>query len=428
MSGSDQVYGEQVERLERAGIRVQIGGIAKEIEDADLVIASAAIKEDDPEFCHAKKLGKKIISRAEALGLLASSYENVISVAGSHGKTTTTGMIAKIFIDANEDPTVHIGGNLPEIGGNVREGSSKFFITEACEYVDSFLELSSDVSIILNIQKDHLDYFKTFSNINKSFTKFAKNTKKGGLVVFNGDDVHANKKYQEKSISFSLEDNGILCAKNIHEYENGKFAFDCFFLGSKFGEIKLGVYGKHNISNSLSAIATALYYGISFDQISKSLFDFQGVKRRFQDYGELFGTKLIHDYAHHPTEIKATIEVAKKITKGDVFVVFQPHTYSRTKLLLPEFKKCFAGAKEVFVFKVYSAREKPSAGVDEKVLASELCKQNIKATAFDDYSQMLKFIFPKLKPNDTLLVLGAGDIENFLPFVNGRYQNFCEQK
>lgn len=424
VSGSDKNKSAETDRLVRSGIDVTIDGISKHIKDADMIVVSAAIKDDDQELLLAKKLGKTIFSRAQMLGKIARTFEKTISVAGSHGKTTTTGMIAKIFVNANKNPTVHVGGNLPFIDQNVRIGGNKYFITEACEYVDSFLQLESDVSVILNVQKDHLDYFKTFSNIKKSFKQFAKNTKQTGLVVYCADDKNAIMKFDRRNVGFSMCDSGVITAKNIQEYVSGKFMFDCYFLGKNLGKIRLGTFGKHNVSNALASVCVAIEENIDFKIIQQSIEEFTGAKRRFECYGDLFGTILVHDYAHHPTEIKATIDLAKEVAGGDVFVIFQPHTYSRTKLLMKDFKTCFHGAKEVLVFKTYSAREKPEDGADQNMLANELVKSGENAHAFESYLEMLKYIFPKLKPNDMLLVLGAGDIENFLPFVLGKYSRF----
>lgn len=422
VSGSDCTKSAQTKKLEEFGIAVTIDGVSPFIKDADVIVRSASIHDDDKEFLLAKKLGKKVVSRAEALGLLAKEYKKVISISGSHGKTTTTGMVAKIFCDADKNPTIHVGGNLPFLNGNVRVGGKEFFITEACEYVNSFLELESDISVILNVQKDHLDFFKNFNNIKKAFRLFAEKTKESGLVVFNFDDTNSRMKFERKNISFSQSGNGVVCARNINEYVPGKFEFDCFFLGTKLGKIRLGVFGKHNISNALASICVALQENISFSTIQKSLFEFAGAKRRFEKFGDLFGTMLVHDYAHHPTEIRATISLAKEIVSGDVFVVFQPHTFSRTKLLLKDFKTCFHGAKEVMVFKTYSAREKSEEGMDQIALAKELVMSGENARAFDDYLSMLKHVFPRLKKGDMLLVLGAGDIESFLPFVKEKYE------
>lgn len=416
ITGSDAKESHITQNLIKNGIDVEIDGTSRHIYNADMLVVSAAIKEDDRELILAKGLKKSIISRAEALGMLAEEYAHVISVAGSHGKTTTTGMIAKIFMQAKLDPTIHIGGELDFIGGNVRVGGKGFFITEACEYYDSFLQIKSDVSVILNIQKDHLDYFKTFSNINKSFKKFAKNTKQNGIVVYSSDDKNAIKKYR-KSISFSMNNNGVLEARNIQEYDKGKFMFNVYFMGLKLTKIKLSVYGKHNINNALAAIAVALYYGIDFKDIKKALYKFSGVERRFKTYGNFKGAKVIHDYAHHPTEIKASINVAKKLTKGQVFVCFQPHTYSRTKHLLNEFINSFKCSNHTLFFKVYSAREKESDGINHEELAKEVAKVHTNCYAFDNYQNMKKYLEVNVKKKDIILVLGAGDIENFAEFL-----------
>lgn len=416
ITGSDAKESHITQNLVNNGIEVEIDGTSGHIYSADMLVVSAAIKEDDKELMFAKALKKPIISRAEALGMLAEQYTHVISVAGSHGKTTTTGMIAKIFMQAKLDPTIHIGGQLDFIGGNVRIGGKGFFITEACEYYDSFLSLKSDVSVILNIQKDHLDYFKTFSNINKSFKKFAKNTKQNGLVVYSSDDKNAIKKYR-KSVSFSMNNNGILEARNIKEYEKGKFMFNLYFMGLKLTKIKLSVYGKHNISNALASIAVALYYGIELKDIKKALYKFSGVERRFKTYGTFKEAKVIHDYAHHPTEIKASIRVAKKLTKGKVFVCFQPHTYSRTMYLLNEFINSFKNVDHALIFKAYSAREKESDGVNHVELADEVKRINSHCFAFDKYENMKKYLEVNVKKKDIILVLGAGDIENFAEFL-----------
>ncbi len=413
VSGSDRTRSEITDNLALGGIDVCISGESERIKDADLVVVSAAIHDDDRELLLAKSLEKKIITRAKMLGWLASGYKKVISVAGSHGKTTTTGMIAQIFMEAGLNPTVHIGGQMSAIGGNVHIGTKDYFITEACEYVDSFLELKSDISVILNIQNDHLDYFKTFENINRSFTKFAKNTKKGGLVVYLGDDPHANKRYLTRSISFSVSGTGAIEARNIKEYAKGKFKFDCYLLGVKLMKIRLGVYGGHNIYNALASIAVALEEGIDIGYIKSALYKFKGIKRRFEEYGTCKGVKIVHDYAHHPTEIRAVINLAKRITQNNLYVVFQPHTYSRTKTLLEGFKTCFIGAKEVCVFKVYPARETPDMGIDEKELARQISLSGQKAFSFGDYAEMKEYLSGKLEQGDMLLILGAGDIVDF---------------
>lgn len=417
VSGSDKTESEITKRLEKLNIPVCINDVSENLEKADLVVVTGAIKEDDKELTAVKKLGLNVVSRAKMLGILSRQYKYVISVAGTHGKTTTTGMISKIFIDAKLNPTIHIGGNMQEINGNVNVGSEDFFITEACEYQDSFLTLKSDVSVILNVQPDHLDYFKNFNNIKKSFKKFANNTKKQGVVIYNRDDENACLSYKHNVVSYSMNGLGVISAKNIKEYEKGRYQFSCYVLGSKLFNCKLNVYGKHNIYNALASISVALYYGIDKQIIKKALENFKGIKRRFEDYGEVNGVKVIHDYAHHPTEISAIINTAKSLTKKDVYVVFQPHTYSRTKLLYDEFLDCFNGAKETLIYKVYSAREKESDGINEKELARGLSLNGKTAFSFDNYQEMKEHILSKAKEGDILLVLGAGDIEGFASFI-----------
>ena len=404
VSGSDKVESLTTKKLQTLGIPVSINSVSEFIYNAHLVVVTGAVKEDDKELILAKKLGLNVVSRAKMLGMLAKQYKNVISVAGTHGKTTTTGMISKIFLDAKKNPTIHIGGNMQEINGNVNVGEKEFFITEACEYQDSFLSLKSDVCVILNVQPDHLDYFKSFDNIKKSFKKFANNTKKKGIVVYNRDDENACLNYKQNVVSYALNGFGVVSAKNIKEYEKGKYQFSCHVLGNKMFTCKLNIYGKHNVYNALASISVALYYGIDKQIIKKAIESFKGIKRRFEDYGLINGTKVIHDYAHHPTEIQAIIKTAKSLTKKDVYVVFQPHTYSRTKLLYDEFLNCFNGAKEVLVYKVYSAREKESEGINEKELARGLSLNGQTAFSFDNYEEMKEHILSKVKDGDILLI------------------------
>lgn len=427
VSGSDICESENTRRLQSVGIPVEIAGVSSFLKDADIVVVSASIGENDKELLLAKSLNKTIVSRAKALAEFAKTFEKIICVSGTHGKTTTTGMIAKIFCDAGKNPTVHVGGSFDFLNGNFLIGGSKYFITEACEYKDGFLNFESDISVVLNVQKDHMDYFKTLENLQNSFRKFANQTKQGGLVVCNADDFSDFCNLHAKVLGVSVCGKGDFCAENINEYEPGKYEFDCVFQNENLGRVRLGVFGLHNVSNALSAICVALNENIDFCVIQQSLLNFRGAKRRFEDCGELFGTKLVLDYAHHPTEIRATIGLAKQVVCGDVFVVFQPHTYSRTKLLLDDFKTCFSLAKEVLVFKTYGAREQPQEGVDHIVLAREIEKNNPKSKAFESYVEMLKYVFPKLKPGDMLLVLGAGDIDGFLTFVKKIYQKTHEK-
>ena len=408
VSGSDTTKTNITTKLEGIGIKIYYNHDAKNIDGADLVVYSAAIKKDNPEYMAALRVKIPIISRAELMGSIASNYQKVISVAGSHGKTTTTGMIATIFILAGKNPTVHIGGELPIINGNIWVGDNKYFITEACEYYDSFLSLKSDISIILNIQPDHLDYFKNMSNLQNSFKKFAKNTKQGGLIVVNNEDENCRQILSDNQIiSYGIEC-GNLQARNIREY-NQCYAYDLYLDNKHIENIELSVEGKHNIYNSLAAISAALNEKIDINIIKLAIKQYRPSKRRFNKLKIKNGALIIHDYAHHPTEIKASISTARAITAGKLVVVFEPHTFSRTQYLWEEFTKCFAGADYLILTPIYPAREEPIKNITSKRLSKEIA--NIDTCYADNF----KTAYNKLMPytnnsNDTILILGAGTI------------------
>ena len=410
VSGSDCQESEVTKRLECIGIKVYIGHNAKNITpDIDLVVFSAAVHEDNPEILQAKKLGIKIITRAELLGLISSDYNCVISVAGTHGKTTTTGILSDIFLNAGLNPSIHIGGEYDKIGGNVRAGGDKYFITEACEYVDSFLSLTNNYAIILNIQKDHTDYFKNMMHLFSSFNQFANNTRENGYVVLNNDDDNCTKiKAKCKIISYGVLNNADVVARNIVQLPNKKYKFDCYYLGEFYESFELGVYGRHNIYNALASICVSIKENIDKDVIKQSLLEFSGVDRRFQKVGELCGAHVIHDYAHHPSEIKASIETAKSIFDGDIYVVFQPHTYSRTQSLYAEFCNCFIGAKETVLYPIYPARELPLPGITSKKLSEDLV--GTKGKYFESFDEIYRYLQAKVNSRDVVLILGAGNI------------------
>lgn len=408
VSGSDTVKTNITEKLEKLGIKVYYRHDASNISGADTVVYSFAISQDNPEIVEAKRLGITILSRAELMGKIASSYKKVISIAGSHGKTTTTGMISTIFIYANKKPTIHIGGELPIIGGNICLGGKDYFITEACEYHDSFLFLNSDISVILNVQPDHLDYFKNMSNLQNSFEKFAKNTKLNGLVVINKEDVNCNKiSCNAKTITYGIN-SGILHAENIYEV-NECYCYD-LYLGKNFlFKVELSVEGEHNIYNSLAAIAVALNEKIKPETIKLALKEYLPSKRRFNKLKIDGKALVVHDYAHHPTEIAANIKSAMHLTKGKLVVVFEPHTFSRTQYLWKEFTECFSGADLVLLTPIYPAREPPIEGITSDNLAK--CIKNVQANTAKNFEEAYNCLQRYLNcPDNTILILGAGTI------------------
>ena len=418
VTGSDTCAdGDVANRLTSCGILVYQGHRAANVVGANLVVATAAIAKDNPELVAARLAGIKVISRAKMLGDISKGYKKVISVAGTHGKTTTTGMIATIFLLAGKNPTVHIGGQLPLINGNLHIGGSEYFITEACEYHDSFLQLKSYVSVVLNIQKDHMDYFKTMANLKKSFKKFASLTSPNGYVISNADDPKCAKLGTNRlNLTYTTNANNqaVLAAANIAADQHNNYYYDLMVCGQNLGRVSLSVPGLHNVGNSLAAAAVALKEGISPQVIVLALSKYTSSLRRYQFVANFCGAQVIHDYAHHPTEIAATINAT--IGGGDSFnklhIVFEPHTYSRTQYLFKEFLTCFKGADTIILPPIYPAREQPLPGVTSENLAKALVAKGYNAYAVDS----LQAAYLKLKQivslGDKVLLLGAGTIEN----------------
>lgn len=387
VSGSDSTESAQTRDLEENKIKVYYSPNFNEVKKADAIVVSSAIHDDNLELIYAKYYKKKIITRGQLLGQISSQYHHVISVSGAHGKTTTTALLSKIFSEAGLNPTVHIGGLLCENNANVIIGGRDYFITEACEYKDNFLSLHSDMGIILNAEAEHLDYFKTFSGVKKSFLKFA--SQSNNLI----------------NLSKILPKNLVFSHKKYSESIKG-ISFDCYKNGQFYAHVKCGLHGKHNVQNILVAIQCADYYGIKSDTITKALVSFQGVKRRFEKHSFYNGSTLVFDYAHHPTEIKKTLSVIQKLCKGQLIVIFQPHTYSRTKAFFADFVDCFKNLQNVIIFQTYSAREDYDQKGDARTLATALARYT-NCTYSEDYN-ILKSL-TKLSSVDCVLVLGAGD-------------------
>lgn len=410
VSGSDTTKSKLTEDLEKCGIKVFYEHRAQNVLGSDLVVYTGAVDTQNPELIEAKRQNIKCITRAELLGMIARWHKKVISVAGTHGKTTTTGMIATIFLMAHKNPTVHIGGELPIIDGNVHIGSKKYFVTEACEYKDSFLSLSSDASVILNIQKDHMDYFKNMVNLQNSFEKFAKNTKLSGCCVANFDDENCTKiDYGVPIVSYGFGKNAFVQAKNITE-NNQIFSYD-LYVGERYKtRIDLSVPGRHNIYNSLASICVALKFKIGLKIIKAALKSYVPSKRRYQQIVHKSGAVVVHDYAHHPTELAASLQIAKQTTKNKLVVVFEPHTYSRTQYLWSEFCACFSLADVVFVPPIYPAREKPIKNITNVSLAKGISKSGTLAKATKSLESTYNVLQKYLKDGNTILLLGAGTI------------------
>ena len=334
ISGSDSKESPLTNHLESLGATVFYGQKASNIiEGIDVVVYTAAIHEDNEEFAEAKRQGLPMLSRAELLGQLMTNYETSIAVSGTHGKTTTTSMLSHILLADEQDPTISVGGILKAIGGNIRVGNSGVFVTEACEYTNSFLHFFPKLAIVLNIDADHLDFFKDLDDIRNSFHKFAQILPEDGTLVINAEIPNweeITKDLKCNIVTYGMEEGAEYTAANISHDEYGNAAFDVIRAGENLGRIQLSVTGDHNISNALSTIAAANILDIPFASMQKGLASFQGTNRRFEYKGERNGFTIIDDYAHHPTEIKATLTSAQNYPHKDIWCIFQPHTYTRT--------------------------------------------------------------------------------------------------
>ena len=420
VSGSDMKQSDTTRSLESNGIKVYIGQVASNItDDIDFVVYTAAIHPDNEEYVEVKNREIPMLTRAEFLGQVMDNYKYSVAVAGTHGKTTTTSMMAHIMLEAKTDPTISIGGHLEAINGNIKVGSSDYFVTEACEYTNSYHEFKAYASIILNIDNDHLDFFKNIENIAASFATFATKTQDGGALIVNGDMkyrdqvIEAVKDRNIEVITFGKEDGNKYQAKNIHLNELGQPTYTLYIDGEDQGEISLSVMGEHNAINSLSAIAASQYIGIDMDSIREGLKKCHSADRRFQYKGTTSkGATIIDDYAHHPTEISASLAVAKAVVKNKLWVAFQPHTYSRTKAHLEDFAKALSVSDHVLLADIYAAREKDDGSVSSKDLEKKLLELGCDAVYLGDFESIEKYFEKNSENNDMLITMGAGNIDS----------------
>ena len=416
ISGSDARESALTIHLEKAGAKVFYGQTADHItEDIDVVVYTAAIHDDNPEFVAAKAANLPMLARAELLGQIMRNYPTAIAVAGTHGKTTTTSMLSTILLKAKKDPTITVGGILPQIGGNIRVGHSDTFLTEACEYTNSFLSFYPTVGIILNIEADHMDFFKNLQEIRTSFHRFAALLPEDGLLVLDSAIEHPEeitKDIRARVITCGLTGNEDYTAKDITYNEKGCASFTLCHKGNALGIVSLLVPGIHNVSNALSALSASLELGIDFEKAVLGLLDFQGTERRFQYKGMVNGITIIDDYAHHPTEITATLKAALHYPHRDIWCVFQPHTYTRTQAFLTDFAKALSLADHVVLTDIYAAREVNTIGITSLALKEELEKLGKQCDYFSSFDEIEKFLLKKCMHGDLLITMGAGDVLN----------------
>lgn len=414
ISGSDIKASSISDRLISKGVKFYLGHSGDNIENPELVIYTAAVKKDNPELVKAQELGIKTIERSVLLGQIMKQYPYSINVSGTHGKTTTTSMITMIMIEAGFDPTVHIGGHLNAIGGNTKIGGNKYFIAEACEYVESFLKFYPFMGVILNIEADHLDYFKGIEHIKESFIKFACLIPKEGYLIAGIDD--SNTKDILDKIGCNIVTYGINSkdamwqARDIHFNDEGLGSYTLYNSNEEIAKINLGVTGMHNIGNSLAAAAACYTIGCSVESIIKGLKNFSGTHRRFELKGLSNDIKVIDDYAHHPSEIAATLNAAKNVPHNKLWCVFQPHTYTRTKALLNDFSKSFNDADYVIVSDIYAAREPDNGEINSLMLSDKINEVSPKAKYMKCFEDIANYLHEKASPGDLIITMGAGDI------------------
>ena len=414
VSGSDTRPTGLTEHLEGLGARIYYEQKAENIgEDIKLAVYTAAVHKDNPEYAQAVRMQIPILSRAPLLGQMMKNYSHALAIAGTHGKTTTTSMVTEILLAEGLDPTVSVGGILHSIGGNIRVGGKELFVTEACEYTNSFLSFFPTMEVILNIEADHLDFFKDLDDIRRSFRAFAQRLPKDGLLILDGN-IDAPEEITEgiecRVVTVGHHGDGDYGAAEVAYDELGRPSFTLMKKGIPSGRISLGVVGDHNVYNALAAIGAAEAMGVSMEGIQRGLKDFAGTERRFEIKGQIGGVTVIDDYAHHPQEIAATLTAAERFPHKKLWCVFQPHTYSRTKALLDDFARELAKADEVVLAPIYPARETDTLGVSSEDIAERLREANASVNCFSTFDEIETFILKNCSPGDLLITMGAGDI------------------
>ncbi|MBQ8906306.1 MAG: UDP-N-acetylmuramate--L-alanine ligase [Ruminococcus sp.] len=422
LTGSDNNETETLDAVRKMGIAVTLGQRAENIEGADLIVHTAAIMADNPELIAAKASGVPVLERSELLGIVSAKYQNAICISGTHGKTTTTSMLTQILYTGKVDLSAFIGGKLPCIGGSGRAGQSETFVCESCEFVDTFLKLFPDVAVILNIDADHLDYFGTLENIIASFHKFASNATK--MIIYNGDDsntIQAVEAIDKPKITFGLSDQNDYYAVDIQRVSGLETKFRVMKRGEEMGEISLHVAGQHNILNALAAIAAADCAGnVPFSAMQEGLGAFRGAGRRFEKIAEVNGITIVDDYAHHPTEVCATLRAAMELGYQNVWAVFQPFTFSRTAMLLDEFAEALSIADKVVLTDIMGSREKNTYNIFTRNLGEKIdgciwfpqdeSEEPNDTRKYRNFDDVCDYLCAHAKSGDLVITLGCGDV------------------
>lgn len=407
ITGSDNNETDTLQKVREMGIPVTLGQKAENIEGADLIVYTAAIMSDNPELMAARASGVPTVERSVILGEITAHYSNALCVSGTHGKTTTTSMLTQIMLDAGKDPTCVIGGKLPAIGGSGRAGKTEHMVCESCEFVDTFLKLHPDVAVILNIDADHLDYFKTMGNLIHSFHKFASMATK--VLIVNGDDVNtmiAVAGMEDRTITFGRSAKNDYYPANIAHPGGVNTDFDLMYRGINLGRMHMHVPGDHNILNAIAASVAALTSGVAPQQCIDGIDHFHGSGRRFEVLGQIGGVTVADDYGHHPTEIEATLKAARALPFKRVWAVHQPFTYSRTKMLMDDFARVLQLADKVVLSEIMGSREKNTEGV----FTAQLAEKIPGCVWFPEFPEIAEYVVENVRPGDLVLTLGCGDV------------------
>lgn len=420
ISGSDVNESDTLDRVRALGIPVYMGQRAENLRDAEMVVFTAALLEDNPELTAARAQGIPTFERAKLFGAVTRQYGNCIGVCGTHGKTTTTSMIVHTLLEAGLDPSALIGGKLPLTGTNGRVGSSELFVCEACEYKDTFLYLSPRCSVILNIDEDHMEYFKTLDNLRHSFTRFAEMS---DTVIYNGDDENTRLAVapatEQTKISFGLSTENDWSAGQIACRDGAYFGFDVLHKGAFAFRVQLNIPGRHNIDNALAAIAACVYAGASFEDCKRGLESFSGAGRRFETLYEKNGIRVVDDYAHHPAELRVTLDAAAHLGAERVWAVFQPFTYSRTARLMDDFAEVLSRPERCVLTEIMGSREINTFGV----YASQLAEKIPGAVMPGDFDEIADYLYQNVRPGDLVLTLGCGDVYKIAKKLIKKYES-----
>ncbi|WP_326908226.1 UDP-N-acetylmuramate--L-alanine ligase [Sedimentibacter sp. MB31-C6] len=417
VSGSDKNNSHIIDKLIKMGAKINSSHKKENItEDIDLVVYTSAISDDNPELLRSKELNLHIMDRAEFLGFIMKNYNNSICVSGTHGKTTTTGMLSSILLETELDPTIFLGGEMDLIDGNFKHGSYNMLLTEACEYKRNFLKFNPTMEIILNIDADHLDYFRDLRDIESAFVEYAQNLPRNGHLVINVEHANLFKNIKSRIVTFGKSEKADFYPANIKSYPTPSYSL--MHKRNEIAQINLNIFGEHNILNSVAAAAACIMLNVDLNSIKKGLEKFVGTHRRYEYKGNYKGATIIDDYAHHPSEMKATLETAKSYSKGKVITIFQPHTYSRTKLLLNEFAEALKLSDYVILLDIYAAREKNTGEIQSIDLLKKVNENSTISYYAENFVSAVTILDTIVSKEDTIITMGAGNVNEIINLLS----------